>query len=248
MLLPHWTDGCIGSMEGLFFEATASTNYHFITAAAISESSSNPVRQLRYTNNDADVGVRHMQDLGVRYLMVRTDAAKAEAATNDGPRIRRAVRHVGDLRGTGTRTSSKRSTSHRSWSTSRRTTTGTSPATTANATSNSARAGSRTVRPGRRCPSTTGPTSGSGSPRRSSRTSGSSRSTTSGAVDYVAPDGGIDPTRSCPTCRCPTSRSDSSRSSFASTRSACRSSSRSATSRTGRCQEPMDRTGRIRTT
>ena len=83
MLLPHWTDGCIGSMEGLFFEATASTNYHFITAAAISESSSNPVRQLRYTNNDADIGVRHMQDLGVRYLMVRTDAAKAEAATND---------------------------------------------------------------------------------------------------------------------------------------------------------------------
>ncbi|MGB3734443.1 MAG: hypothetical protein WA964_05770 [Ilumatobacter sp.] len=83
MLLPHWTDGCIGSMEGLFFEATASTNYHFITAAAISESSSNPVRQLRYTNNDAEVGVRHMQDLGVRYLMVRTDAAKAEAATND---------------------------------------------------------------------------------------------------------------------------------------------------------------------
>jgi hypothetical protein len=83
MLLPHWTDGCIGSMEGLFFEATASTNYHFITAAAVSESSSNPVRQLRYTNNDADIGVRHMQDLGVRYLMVRTDAAKAEAATND---------------------------------------------------------------------------------------------------------------------------------------------------------------------
>lgn len=84
MLLPHWTDGCIGSMEGLFFEATASTNYHFITAAAVSESSSNPVRQLRYTNNDAEIGVRHMRDLGVRYLMVRTDAAKAEAATAEG--------------------------------------------------------------------------------------------------------------------------------------------------------------------
>ncbi len=83
MLLPHWTDGCIGSMEGLFFEATASTNYHFLTAAAVSESASNPVRQLRYVNNDDEVGVRHMQDLGVRYLMVRTDAAKADAATND---------------------------------------------------------------------------------------------------------------------------------------------------------------------
>ena len=84
MLLPHWTDGCIGSMEGLFFEATASTNYHFITAATVSESSSNPVRQLRYTNNDAELGTRHLRDLGVRYLMVRTDAAKAEAATAPG--------------------------------------------------------------------------------------------------------------------------------------------------------------------
>jgi hypothetical protein len=79
MLLPHWTDGCIASMEGLFFEASGTTPYHFLTAAAMSESSSNPVRQLRYVNNDAEVGVRHMHDLGVRYLMVRTDEAKAEA-------------------------------------------------------------------------------------------------------------------------------------------------------------------------
>jgi hypothetical protein len=79
MLLPHWTDSCIGSMEGLFFEASGTTAYHFLTAAAMSESSSNPVRQLRYTNNDAEIGVRHMNDLGVRYLMVRTEAAKAEA-------------------------------------------------------------------------------------------------------------------------------------------------------------------------
>jgi hypothetical protein len=79
MLLPHWTDGCIASMEGLFFEASGTTPYHFLTAAAMSESSSNPVRQLRYVNNDGAVGVRHMHDLGVRYLMVRTDEAKAEA-------------------------------------------------------------------------------------------------------------------------------------------------------------------------
>ncbi len=83
MLLPHWTDGCIASMEGLFFEASGTTPYHFLTAAAMSKQSSNPVRQLRYENNDATVGVQHMADLGVRYLMVRTDEAKAEAAGND---------------------------------------------------------------------------------------------------------------------------------------------------------------------
>ncbi len=83
MLLPHWTDGCIASMEGLFFEASGTTPYHFLTGAAMSKQSSNPVRQLRYVNNDAEVGVQHMADLGVRYLMVRTDEAKKEAAAND---------------------------------------------------------------------------------------------------------------------------------------------------------------------
>ena len=79
MLLPFWTDGCIGSMEGLFFEASGTTPYHFLTTAAMSKQSSNPVRELRYTNNDASVGVRHLQDLGVRYVMVRSPEAKAQA-------------------------------------------------------------------------------------------------------------------------------------------------------------------------
>ena len=80
MLLPFWTDGCIGSMEGLFFEASGTTPYHFLATGAMSKQSSNPVRELRYVNNDAEVGVRHLQDLGVRYAMVRTPEAKAEAA------------------------------------------------------------------------------------------------------------------------------------------------------------------------
>ena len=80
MLLPHWTDGCIASMEGLFFEASGTTPYHFLTTAAMSKQSSNPVRELRYVNNDASVGVPEMQALGVRYVMVRTPEAKAEAA------------------------------------------------------------------------------------------------------------------------------------------------------------------------
>ena len=80
MLLPFWTDGCIGSMEGLFFEASGTTPYHFLATGAMSKQSSNPVRELRYVNNDAEVGVRHLQDLGVRYAMVRTPEAKVEAA------------------------------------------------------------------------------------------------------------------------------------------------------------------------
>jgi hypothetical protein len=79
MLLPHWTDGCIASMEGLFFEASGTTPYHFVTAAAVSSNSSNPVRELRYDDNDDAKGVPYLQTLGVKYLMVFTEKAKAEA-------------------------------------------------------------------------------------------------------------------------------------------------------------------------
>ena len=84
MLLPFWTDGCISSMEGLFFEAAGSTPYHFITAAAMSKQSSYPVRELRYDNNDAALGVRYMQELGVKYFMGFTPEAIAQASQQEG--------------------------------------------------------------------------------------------------------------------------------------------------------------------
>ncbi|MFM9121488.1 MAG: hypothetical protein ACKOQX_01220, partial [Actinomycetota bacterium] len=79
MLLPHWTNGCIGSMEGLNFEASGTTPYHFIAAAAMSKQSSNPVRELRYDDNQAGLGVRYLQELGVRYYMAFTAEAIAQA-------------------------------------------------------------------------------------------------------------------------------------------------------------------------
>ncbi|NBP49796.1 MAG: hypothetical protein EBU70_01140 [Actinobacteria bacterium] len=84
MLLPFWTDGCIGSMEGLFFEASGTTPYHFIAAAAMSKQSSNPVRELRYDDNDAQRGVRYLRELGVRYFLGFTPEAVAAARGADG--------------------------------------------------------------------------------------------------------------------------------------------------------------------
>ncbi|MGZ4771307.1 MAG: hypothetical protein ACXV3B_01370, partial [Ilumatobacteraceae bacterium] len=68
------------SSEGLFFEASGTTPYHFITAAAVSSNSSNPVRELRYDDNDDAKGVPYLQSLGIKYLMVFTEKAKAQAA------------------------------------------------------------------------------------------------------------------------------------------------------------------------
>ena len=84
MLLPFWTDGCIGSMEGLFFEAAGTTPYHFITAAAMSKQSSNPVRELRYDNNDAAKGIAYMRALGVKYFMGFTPEAVTAASAQEG--------------------------------------------------------------------------------------------------------------------------------------------------------------------
>ena len=84
MLLPYWTKGCISSMEGLYFEAAGTTPYHFIAAAALSKQSSNPVRELRYDNNDAAKGVAYMRLLGIRYFMGYTpEAVKAAQAQTD---------------------------------------------------------------------------------------------------------------------------------------------------------------------
>jgi hypothetical protein len=68
-------------MEGLFFEAAGTTPYHFISAAALSKQSSNPVRELRYNNNDAERGARYLRELGVKYYMAFTPEAVNAAST-----------------------------------------------------------------------------------------------------------------------------------------------------------------------
>jgi len=82
MLLPFWTDSCIGSMEGLFFEAAGTTPYHFLSASALSERSSNPVRRLHYEDGDVVKGVDYLQKLGVRYYLAFSASIKAKADAN----------------------------------------------------------------------------------------------------------------------------------------------------------------------
>jgi hypothetical protein len=42
MLLPYYTDGCIGSMEGLYFEASSTTPFHFLVQSELSQKPSRP--------------------------------------------------------------------------------------------------------------------------------------------------------------------------------------------------------------
>jgi hypothetical protein len=72
MLLPHWTDGCIGSMEGLYFEASATTPFHFLTQVELSTAPSAAQRDLPYGGFDINKGVEHLQMLGVKYYMAKS--------------------------------------------------------------------------------------------------------------------------------------------------------------------------------
>ena len=87
MLLPFWTDGCIGSMEGVYFEASGTTGYHFLNQDELSYGASNPQRGLPYVpgppdQRQFDLGVAHLQMLGVRYYMAITEQMTAFGRAN----------------------------------------------------------------------------------------------------------------------------------------------------------------------
>jgi hypothetical protein len=75
MLLPFWTEGCIDSMEGLYFESSATTPFHFLNQSVLSESPSRAQRDLPYQAFDIDTGVAQLQLMGVRYYLAMSDLA-----------------------------------------------------------------------------------------------------------------------------------------------------------------------------
>jgi hypothetical protein len=84
MLLPYWTDGCVGSQEGLFFESSATVPYHFLIQSEVSVGPSNPQVGLPYDTLNLAAGVAHLRILGVRYLMLSSPTAQAQAAAVPG--------------------------------------------------------------------------------------------------------------------------------------------------------------------
>jgi hypothetical protein len=82
MLLPYWTNGCIGSMEGLLFESSSSTPFHFLNQSELSDSPSDAVVGLPYSGLDVALGIRHLQLLGVRYLLASSASVQTAAAAD----------------------------------------------------------------------------------------------------------------------------------------------------------------------
>jgi hypothetical protein len=79
MLLPYWTNNCVDSMEGLFFESSATTPYHFLDQAELSMSPSDPQVGLNYGTVNVPEGVAHLQMLGAKYFIAFSTAVIAQA-------------------------------------------------------------------------------------------------------------------------------------------------------------------------
>ncbi len=79
MLLPHWTDRCISSMEGLYFESSPTVPFHFLMQSELSAAPSRPMRGLPYSSLNFDLGVDHLQMSGVRYYAAFSTEATAAA-------------------------------------------------------------------------------------------------------------------------------------------------------------------------
>ena len=82
MLFPYWSEGH-PSMEGLFFESSLTTPFHFLNASEVSEKPSNPVRGLDYRGFDMERGIEHLAVYNVDYYVSYTEAG-AEAARAEG--------------------------------------------------------------------------------------------------------------------------------------------------------------------
>jgi hypothetical protein len=84
MLIPYWTEGTHQSMEGLYFESSLTTPFHFINHSEMSFRPSNPIPGLRYHTFEMERGLQHMDLYGVEYYVSFTEEAAEKANSLDG--------------------------------------------------------------------------------------------------------------------------------------------------------------------
>ena len=86
MALPYWTNGCMDTIDGVLFESSTTTPFHFLDQAEYSlpGESSNPVSFLNYPAFDLADGIRHLQFEDVRYFLAVSPQVEAAAKSVPG--------------------------------------------------------------------------------------------------------------------------------------------------------------------
>ena len=85
MSLPMWTNGCMNSEEGIYFESSTSTPFHFLDQAELSIQASNPVVGLPYQPLNVADGIAHLQMTGTNYFLA--DSPEVENAADADPTL-----------------------------------------------------------------------------------------------------------------------------------------------------------------
>ncbi|MDX2343216.1 MAG: hypothetical protein QNL12_05525, partial [Acidimicrobiia bacterium] len=78
MLIPYWSENH-ETMEGVFFESSLTTPFHFLNQAEMSRSPSQPVRGLTYRTFDLERGIDHSMLYNIEYYVTQTEEMTGEA-------------------------------------------------------------------------------------------------------------------------------------------------------------------------
>ncbi len=78
MLIPYWSEDH-ETMEGVFFESSLTTPFHFLNQAEMSRSPSQPVRGLTYRTFDLERGIEHSMLYNIEYYVTQTEEMTGEA-------------------------------------------------------------------------------------------------------------------------------------------------------------------------
>ena len=81
MTIPMFTDH--QSVEGLYFDSSITTPFHFLTVSGLAERPSNPVGGITYINGEFEKGYRLMNELGIDYFIAYTASIKDKANANE---------------------------------------------------------------------------------------------------------------------------------------------------------------------
>ena len=79
MSIPYWTDGCIDTLSGIYFESSPTAPAQFLVGSYVSKEPSRSQRNLPYRTLDLARGVPALRNLGVRYYVAFTPEAKKAA-------------------------------------------------------------------------------------------------------------------------------------------------------------------------
>ncbi|MHB1988717.1 MAG: glycosyltransferase [Acidimicrobiales bacterium] len=81
MSIPMWTNGCMQTTDGIYFESSTTTPFHFLDVSEVSQNGEapDPVAGLNYPGFNLPDGIRHLQLMGVRYFLAMSPPVEAIA-------------------------------------------------------------------------------------------------------------------------------------------------------------------------